>query len=74
MTNMHTLMTAHPRPPRHRSRSLPRREAAPPTRRRARRLHFLLGIDQDAGEHVESDVCGGGQHVWVPDAESVEGE
>ena len=67
-------LLAHPCTPRNRSRRLPSCEAPSPTRRRPRCLYFFRRLDQNAGEHIESYVCGGRQHVRVLDAKFVEGE
>ena len=67
-------LLAHPRPPRHRPRRLPGRQAPAPARGRPGRLHLFCRLDEDAGKYAEGDVRGGGQHVWVFDAESVEGD
>ena len=65
---------ADPRPPRHRPRRLSSREATPPTRRRPRRLHLLRRLHKNPRKHSESYIRGRGQYIWLPDAESVEGD
>lgn len=63
--------TAHPCPPRHGPRRLPRRKASPPTRRRRRHLHGLSRLDKNPRKHAQSNVRGRRQHVRLPDAEPV---
>ena len=66
--------TAHPRPPRHRPRRLPRRKTSPPTRRRRRRLHLLRRLHKNPRKHPQGHLRRRRQHIWLLDAESMEGD
>ena len=68
------MIVAHPRTPRDRPRSIPRRQAPTAARRRIRRIHKLSRVHKNTREYTQSYVRSSGQYVRVLDAESVEGD
>lgn len=63
---------ADPRPSRHRSRRLPSRQALTPVGWCSRCLHLLRRLYENTRKHIEGYIRGGGQHIRLLDAQSVE--